>query len=694
MSHHQVEKFEVENQTMSYELLGASNLGEATVTGTGIFTLVPNANVFGTETLIVSICDSQGACNESIVEITVNSVNDLPYVLEQAYSTEEDITLNATLLYMASDIEESELNFTTSSTTSNGILVLNSNGAFTYTPKEDYYGTESLAYTVCDTEGGCSEGTLEIVIASVNDAPQAQSTLITLSEDSATEGSFSVFTSDADNDSLTISVLQTTEHGTFITTPNNGFAYAPTANFFGLDSIQFSVCDPSGVCDSATITFEVTFLNDLPIINNEGVQIFMNTGYEGSVSSNDLELDFETLIYSVIEDNSGGLFTLQADGSYTYGPTTDTTGLFTVHYVACDPCNACEYGILTIYVVSEEEANTPPTAFNYQGQLCPGGSIAIDLLGMITDAEETSQELNLSFGTANSGNYQLDAETQELVYQASAFASGQIVIPYFVCDNGVISMCDTAEIVLDILPVSPIEITGFQTQQITCFGTADGSISVEAQTTLGSVTYNWNNGSEVSSIGQLSPGIYTVEISSDAPCPINQSAQFEIFQPAELIGSYTFIDADGTNSTLGDSLQVSVSGGTPGYSISWITPQGTINNQESIEITANGNYSYTITDAHDCMYSENIVIAHVGEISSRVELNVFPNPIEGSESLQISCNTNVETLEIMDSKGALVHCKNALGYSTIIETSSWTAGIYTLRIHTQEGITARRIVKQ
>jgi VCBS repeat-containing protein len=686
--------FEVENQSMFYELIGSSNLGEVNLTAAGNFSFVPQPNVFGSETLMVSVCDSQGTCSVSSLEITVNSVNDLPNVLEQAYSTEEDISLNATLLYMVSDIEESELNFTTTSNPSNGILELNSNGMFTYTPNENYYGTESLAYTVCDTDGGCSEGLLEIVITSINDSPQAQNTQITLSEDSATEGSFLDFTSDADNDALTISVLQPSEHGTFITTPDNGFIYAATANFFGLDSLQYSACDAAGVCDSATLIFEVTFLNDMPIINDEAVQILINSTYNGSVATNDVELDYEPLIYSIIDDNSGGMFTLQSDGSYTYVPTTDTTGLFTLQYEACDPCNACEYGTLSLYVVSEEEANTSPTAFNYQGQVCPGGSIAINLLNMIADAEETSQELNLSFGTANSGNYQLDAETQELVYQASAFASGQIVIPYFVCDNGVISMCDTAEIVLDILPVSPIEINGFQTQQITCFGTADGSISVEAQTTLGSVTYNWNNGSEVSSIGQLSPGIYTVEISSDAPCPINQTAQFEIFQPAELIGTYTFIDADGTNSTLGDSLQISISGGTLGYSISWITPEGTINNQESIEITANGNYSYTITDAHNCMYSENIVIAHVGEISSRVELNVFPNPIEGSESLQISCNTNVETLEIMDSKGALVLRKNALGYSTTMETASWPAGVYTLRISTQEGIIARRIVKQ
>jgi hypothetical protein len=94
------------------------------------------------------------------------------------------------------------------------------------------------------------------------------------------------------------------------------------------------------------------------------------------------------------------------------------------------------------------------------------------------------------------------------------------------------------------------------------------------------------------------------------------------------------------------------------------------------------------------MYSENIVIAHVNEIASRLELNVFPNPIEGSESLQISCNTNIEALEIMDSKGALILRKNALGYSTTVETASWPAGVYTLRIYSQEGITARRIVKQ
>jgi hypothetical protein len=313
---------------------------------------------------------------------------------------------------------------------------------------------------------------------------------------------------------------------------------------------------------------------------------------------------------------------------------------------------------------------------------------------MIMDAEETSQELNLSFGTVNSGNYQLDAETQELIYQASTFATGQIVIPYYVCDNGVITMCDTAEIVLDILPSSAIEINGFQTEQITCFGAANGSISVEAQATLGSISYNWNNGNESSSINQLSPGLYTVEISSDAPCPMNQSVQFEIFEPSELIGTYTLIDEDGTNSTLGDSLHINIQGGTPSYSTSWITPQGTFNNQPTIEIAANGNYSYTITDANNCMYSENIVIAHVKEFISQLDVRVFPNPIEGNERLQITCNVNIETIEVMDGKGALVLREITSRNHSTIDTSTWPAGIYTLRVCTEAATTSRRIVKQ
>ena len=686
--------FEIENQLMSYELEGISSLGNISLSTQGVLYFEANENTFGTESLTIHVCDSEGLCSESEVLITINPINDLPTISLEAFSLEEDSQISIDLANYVSDIEGSPLNFALAGNAENGMIEFSQAGIVSYIPYENYFGNDAVAFTVCDTENGCTEGVIEFNITSVNDEPESQNSQITLSEDSATEGNFNELVSDADGEDLFFTILQNTQNGTFIASFDGSFVYAPTANFFGWDTLSYMACDASGACDSSIISFEITFVNDLPIINSEGVQIIINNTVSGTVADNDIELDFETLVYTMLEDNSGGTFLLQSDGSYTYTPANDTTGLFTVNYAACDPCSACEYGTLSLLVVSEENANTPPTANNFTGQTCPGGSIAINLFNSISDNQESSEQLNLSFGTANSGNYQLDAETQELIYQASPFASGVIVIPYYVCDNGIIQMCDTAEIMLEILPQSTIEITGFQSEQISCFGANDGSIEINATTTLGNIQYDWNNGSESASIDMLAPGSYSVIISSDAPCPINQSAQFDIFEPSELIGTYNLIDADGTNSTIGDSIQLSISGGTPGYTITWNTPNGTILNELAIEINLNGEYSYTITDNHDCTFSESVIIASIQEQVNSSSFLIYPNPIDDAHILQVQGESDIIQIDILDSKGTLITTTLPKQTFATLETANWSSGLYSMRIHTSRGISTYRLIKQ
>lgn len=685
---------EVENETMSYEVIGNSALGNLSLTASGNVIFSAYENVFGFETLTLLVCDSEELCSESFLTIEVIPINDLPSISSQVITINEDSDASVNLNEYASDVESSTLTFSNLGNTENGTLDFNSDGTFVFVPNENYVGTVVIQFTACDNEGGCSEGEMEINVTPINDSPQAQNAQITLSEDSATEGNFNEYVTDVDDNVFYFSVLQNTQHGTFITSADGSFVYAPSANYFGWDTLQFATRDGAGECDTSILAFEVTFVNDLPIINNEGVQIIVNYSYNGSVSENDLELDFEPLLYSIVEDNSGGNFTLDTNGNFTYTPALDTTGLFTVSYVACDPCNACEYGIITLYVVNEAKANTPPTATNFTGQLCPGGTISINLFNLISDNEESSTELNLSFGTVNSGNYQLDAETQELIYQASPFANQSIAIPYYVCDNGIIPMCDTATIILDILPESAIEITSFQTEHVTCFGAANGSIEIEAQTTLGTVNYEWSNGQESSLIDQLSAGVYSVIISSDAPCPINQTAQFEIFEPSELIASYEINDLNGTESTIGDAFAITISGGTPGYTIEWTTPSTTIYNETTIDISENGSYVVTITDANDCMYSEAIVISGVHENSDSDLIQVYPNPLTEAAVLTVQSSNIMERLSVIDSNGRLVETTSPYARTTTIHSENWAVGLYTLRIQTVSGVTNSRVIRQ
>jgi VCBS repeat-containing protein len=685
--------FEIENQALTYSLIDASQLGTAILSATGNLSYTAHPNESGTEILQINVCDSEGLCATSITEIIIESVNDLPIIEDPTFTLEEDAILEGSLEAWVTDIEGSSISFTLLSGELSGTFELNENGSFTYVPAANFHGAESISFEACDNESGCSQGIITLAVLAINDAPQAQNTQITLSEDSATEGDFHEFSSDDDGEDLFFSVIQTTSNGTFITSAEGTFAYAPTANFFGLDTLWFVACDGSNACDTAFIVLEVTFINDIPIIVSEGFQVFVNTIHTGSVATNDIELDNEILVYALLEDNSGGSFSMGSDGSYTYIPAPDTTGLFTVNYAACDPCSACEYGTLTLFVVSEEEANTPPIASNFSGQICPGGTIAINMLNLISDSQDANSDLNLAFGTVNSGNYQLDSETQDLVYEASPFANEQIIIPYYVCDDGIIQMCDTGSIILDILPQSTIAITSFHTEQITCNGAANGSIEIEAQTSLGTINYSWNNGESTSMISQLSPGSYSVLISSDAPCPINQTAQFDITEPAILTASYELTDINGNPSTLGDAITLSIVGGTPSYAIEWITPSSIVYNESTITISDNGTFTYTVTDANNCMYTESIVIAGIYEPTNSA-INVFPNPLNSDNELEIESNEEILRIEITDSKGSLIANEYPNRTKVNIQSGAWTSGIYMLRIFTSTGLQTERVLKQ
>jgi hypothetical protein len=685
--------YDSENQSISYTQVSSATLGTFLLSSDGLLEYTPYSNANGIEQLNVTLCDSENACTSDIITFVIHAVNDNPFSEGFTFSSPEDEIVIGNLQEVASDIEDTLLSIEITEVIENGNWVLGTNGSFAFYPTANYFGTQTISFLACDYQGSCTSGEFQLTIEPVNDTPQTSEANYTLSEDSATEGNLLASIIDPDNESTLINVVQDVQHGTFLLNTDGTFVYAPVANYFGSDSLIYSACDTNGSCSIGIVYFDVTFLNDLPIVQGEQIQVILNTSISGSLALNDEELDAEPLVYSVVNDLSGGSFQLNADGTYSYIPATDTIGLFSVEYAACDPCNACDYGTIFFFVVSEEEANTPPSAMNYVGEICQGGSISINLINLISDTEETQQELNLSFGTANSGNYQLDAETQELIYHASTSSLGQIIIPYYVCDNGIISMCDTAEIQLTIIPLNNIEITGFSIEQISCYGTNDGSVIVSAQTEIGALSYTWSSGAGTSSIDGLSPGTYSLVISSDAQCSVNQTAQFEIFEPDQLTASYQVISAE-VGSAEADSIVITFQGGTPGYVMSWNTPNGIIANQSAVAIEAEGTYTFTITDANGCSYTESVIIAHTEEALHEDQLQLFPNPLADGTLLQLKSNTTIAMIQVLDSKGALIETCVPNDTEVSIETSDWSSGIYTLRIHRNGDSQLRRIFKQ
>ena len=683
---------EVENESLTYTLISESSLGEVLVSNSGELTFTPYANSSGSENLLINICDAQGACSTSTVFIEVMPVNDAPFAENIVLQTQEENSISGTIIDSIIEVENEAVTFTAAGPSSLGDFSLQADGSYSFTPNTDAFGNETISFEVCDALGECTTGNILLEVEPINDAPQTVSAQITLAEDSATEGNFLDYSTDVDNEILTISILEDVEHGTIIVDASGQFAYAPQAHFFGLDTVHYVVCDDAGACAQGEIVFEVTFVNDLPIIVDEGLQLIINESYDGSVATNDVELDFESLLYTVINDQSGGSFIMNADGSFSYTPAADTTGLFFVEYSACDPCNACSQGTIEIYVVTAEDANTPPSATSYNTSVCQGGSVIINVFELVSDEQDLPQSLQLSFGTVNSGNYQLDPETQELIYHAGTLGEGQVVIPYYVCDNGIISMCDTASLVIDILPSSGITITGLDASEVSCFGSANGSIAIEAAG-LGQLTYNWSNGLVGSAIENLNGGVYSVVISSSENCVASQSAEFIITEPQQLSATSDINDGNGDGIGSGDEIVLDITGGFGNYDIAWETSFGSNGVGNNFSITTDGNYIYSITDENGCTIDGTLAVTSVEDYFAADQLSVYPNPLGSNEQVIFSCAGNIESLTIHDAQGRLISNLQPQSGIQGIDTTSWSSGLYHYAVSIRGQIQTGTIVK-
>jgi hypothetical protein len=96
-----------------------------------------------------------------------------------------------------------------------------------------------------------------ITVNPVNDAPVAV-------DDSATTDSNVDVTidvqdndNDPDNDPLTTTVIAQPTNGTATVVNGDSITYSPNPNFYGQDTLTYSVCDAGGLCDTAEVVISV-----------------------------------------------------------------------------------------------------------------------------------------------------------------------------------------------------------------------------------------------------------------------------------------------------------------------------------------------------------------------------------------------------------------------------------------------------
>ncbi|TPW12862.1 MAG: hypothetical protein FD127_2387, partial [Acidimicrobiaceae bacterium] len=283
----------------AYALSTAPANGSATVNPDGSYTYTPNLNYNGSDSFEFAVSDGAGGTDTGLITITITPVNDPPVANDNTHTIAEDTPAVGTAT--SSDVDGGAPAYSLSTAPSNGSVTVNPDGSYTYTPNPNYNGPDSFEFGVSDGAGGTDIGLVSITVTPVNDAPVADDDTNTVVEDGTVSDTVvgNDTSVDLDGDALTWVMTSGPTSGALIFNAGGTYTYTPTANYCGTDSFTYEISDGTDV-DAATVTIDVTCVNDVPVADDDSNSTTEDTAVSGSVAGNDtsVDLDGDTLVWA------------------------------------------------------------------------------------------------------------------------------------------------------------------------------------------------------------------------------------------------------------------------------------------------------------------------------------------------------------------------------------------------------------
>ncbi len=185
------------------------------------------------------------------------AIGDALRAVDDQATTQVDVPV--TIDVLANDLGPAGATLSVSGLTqpANGSAVENGDGTITYTPGAGFIGVDSFTYDV--TDGGDTD--TATVTVTVEGEPQPQPPVARDDEADtvvATPITIDVLANDSDPDSATLTVTVVTAAANGSTgTDGATVGYDPDPSFVGVDGFRYTVCDETGLCDSAAVEVRV-----------------------------------------------------------------------------------------------------------------------------------------------------------------------------------------------------------------------------------------------------------------------------------------------------------------------------------------------------------------------------------------------------------------------------------------------------
>ena len=238
--------------------------------------------------------------------------------------------------------------------------------------------------------------------------------------------------------------------------------------------------------------------------------------------------------------------------------------------------------------------------------------------------------------------------------------------------------------------VGPGPAAGFLAMDALCFDGA-GSVMLDSLTASDS-TNVFMVGDSLLGVEALTllPGEYSISGMDANGC--TSDTTFFIFAPDTLTVEVT-LDAEATASAAGQASAIAM-GGTPEYTYTWTNMTGQTVSPDSL---AGGLYTVTVTDANGCTANASLTMTVDGlSEMSALQGALFPVPVGDALNIRLAAPlTGDAHIIVRDAQGRVVMSTQMRQHEQrlTLDATSWTSGIYTLQLNTEEAAASWKFVK-
>ncbi len=462
--------------TMSADLVSDVTNGTLTLFSDGSFNYVPFENYNGFDSFTYTAFDGTDYSNIATVSITINSVNDAPWISASDINFDEDTEFNVSFNDLIGDVDGDQLSL---SIVGNSLIsiVINEFDVLLSSTTENWFGSENVTFIVSD---GTDEASGEVVInvLPVNDPPTGESDFYEMDEDITLQiESPGVLGNDFDVDFLNRETPDWAVHP-----PNYEFnsTFTSIVLFDGEESIDTNdiigvfvggECRGVGQPTYFPITERYT-VNMMIYANANGEsmmfkaydasedKIYTVAGYSYSFTANDnigndmnpIELNCYSLAVELFSDIQNGSLILNNDGSFDYTPGLNYFGSDTFTYKVFD---GELYSDITEVIITVNPINDIPTiALPNNLAFDEDNTLFVDFSELAEDADGDPLTLTVS------GNSNISVDIEGLSVNFSTIAEnwyGSEILTFTVDDN-VNRTAVSAEVQIDVLAVNDAPI--------------------------------------------------------------------------------------------------------------------------------------------------------------------------------------------------------------------------------------------